>query len=225
MARVPAVRLVLASASPRRAEILRDAGFAFEARPANVHESARKGETPAEHVKRLAREKALAASLGIEGDAVVIGADTVVVAGRKILGKPKSRGDARRMLRLLSGRRHRVLTGLAILRVVRQPGAHRWRRFGFLRSEVESTNVWFARLSHREIDEYVATGEPDDKAGAYAVQGRGGRFVMRIEGCYFNVVGLPLARLYRMLQMPVPRPENAAKNKRRPEPAGRRRKA
>jgi septum formation protein len=216
------MRLVLASRSPRRAEILRDAGFIFETRPANVDETPRRGETPAEHVKRLAREKALAASAHIEGSALVVGADTVVVVGGVILGKPKSREDARRMLRLLSGRRHRVLTGLAVLRLVHPRGAPRLRRAGSLRTTTETTHVWFAPLSRGEINEYVSTGEPDDKAGAYAIQGRAGRFVTRIEGCYFNVVGLPLARLHRILTEGAGLP--TGKNKRRPKPSGRRTK-
>jgi len=215
------LRLILASASPRRAEILRDAGFRFETRPANVDETVRRGETPSEHVKRLAREKALKAAARVEGIAVVIAADTVVVVGGKILGKPKSREDARRMLGVLSGRRHQVLTGLALL-LADARGAHGQRRVTRLRSGVETTQVWFAPLSGREIDEYVATGEHDDKAGAYAVQGRGGRFVTRIEGCYFNVVGLPLARLYRMLA--ALRGSRHEKSKRRPVAPGRRRK-
>jgi septum formation protein len=216
------MRLILASASPRRAEILRDAGIEFETRPVNLDESVRHGEPPAKHVKRLAQEKALAASRGIRDNALVIGADTAVVVGRRILGKPKSREDARRMLRLLSGRKHRVLTGLAVLRVASTTRARGGPRSRLLGCEVEATDVWFAPLSPREIHEYVASGEPDDKAGAYAVQGRGGRFVTRIEGCYFNVVGLPLARLYRML--PIAVRQGKSKSKRRPVASGRRRK-
>src|SRR5208337_1717897 len=120
MGRARKARLILASASPRRAEILRDAGFEFEVRPSAVDESLRPGETPAAHVQRLAREKALAGATGISGPATVIGADTVVVSGREILGKPTSRLDARRMLRLLSGMTHRVLTGVAVLHL--EPG-------------------------------------------------------------------------------------------------------
>jgi septum formation protein len=191
-------RLILASASPRRAEILRGAGFQFEVRPVNLDESLRPGESPGAHVKRLACEKALAVSARVKGHALVIGADTVVVVGRRILGKPKSQQEACRMLRFLSGRSHRVLTGLAVL-VAGAPGTHGQQHATPPRCEVETTRVWFAPLSAREINSYVASGEPMDKAGAYAVQGRGGRFVTRIEGCYFNVVGLPLARLYRML--------------------------
>lgn len=200
MARARKFRLILASASPRRGEILRHAGFQFITRAADVDESVRPGESPTEHVLRLAREKATAGAKGISGPAAVIGADTVVVVGREILGKPASRRDARRMLRLLSGRTHRVLTGLALLRLPR--GKHRQSsaRRGKILSAVESTRVTFAPLSSREIAAYVASGEPMDKAGAYAVQGRAGKFVTRIEGCYFNVVGLPLAHLCRMLR-------------------------
>jgi len=191
--------LILASSSPRRAQILRDAGFSFSVLPAAVDESPLRGESAVQHVQRLAREKALATSQRIRGAAVIIGADTVVVVGGKILGKPRSRADARRMLRLLSGRKHRVLTGLAVLKLVSPSHGRRPHRVGFLRCGVESTAVWFARLTPREIADYVASGEPMDKAGAYAIQGRAGRFITRIDGCYFNVVGLPLARLYRLL--------------------------
>jgi septum formation protein len=192
--------MILASASPRRAQILRDAGFSCTVLPTSVDESLRRGESSAQYVARLAREKALAAARHALGNAVIIAADTVVVIGRRILGKPRSRADARRMLRLLSGRKHRVLTGIAVLRLEAADATRGRRRFtASLRCEVESTAVWFARLSRREIKDYVASGEPMDKAGAYAIQGRAGRFITRIEGCYFNVVGLPLARLCRTL--------------------------
>src|SRR5208282_3864409 len=221
MARARKTRLILASASPRGVEILRDAGFEFEVCTANVDEIVRRGETPAAHVERLAQEKAGAVARRVVGPAVVIGADTVVVVKGRILGKPLSREDARRMLRLLSGRTHQVLTGIAVLRLPpderRKPG----RRGCAWRSGVEITRVTFARLSKQEIEEYVASGEPADKAGAYAVQGRGGRFVTRIEGCYFNVVGLPLARLYRMI-LKLGIGESGLQHKRRPKAAGRR---
>ncbi len=193
-------RLILASASPRRAEILRRAGFRFIVRPANVDESVRPAETPAEQVTRLAREKALAAARRVRGPAIVIGADTVVVVGRKILGKPSSRRSARLMLRRLSGRTHRVLTGLALLGLPPGKRLPPTGRGGKMLSAVESTRVTFAPLSTRQIEAYVKSGEPMGKAGAYAIQGGAGKFVTRIEGCYFNVVGLPLARLCRLLQ-------------------------
>jgi len=216
MPRAQHSRLLLASASPRRAEILRGAGFSFRTRPASVDETPRRGESPRKLVARLAREKALVAASHSAAPALILGADTEVVIGRQIFGKPSSHADARRMLRLLSGKTHTVLTGLTLLRL--PLGARRPR----LISAVESTRVTFANLSPREIAAYVATREPMGKAGAYAIQGRGGKFVTRIEGCYFNVVGLPLARLCLMLQeMGV---ENEGrKNKRRPEPSGRRR--
>jgi len=193
-------RLILASASPRRAQILREAGFSFVVSPSSVDESIRPGESATEHVRRLAREKALAVAQHTRRSAVIIGADTVVLVDGRILGKPRSAADARRMLRGLSGRRHRVLTGLTVLRLEVKGRGRSGRRQMLLRSETETTAVWFARLTPGEIADYVASGEPADKAGAYAIQGRAGRFITRIEGCYFNVVGLPLARLYGMLR-------------------------
>lgn len=187
------MRLILASASPRRAEILCNAGIAFEVQAAILDESPRAGETPGDYVCRLALEKARAAADAAaeqySGDYLIVGADTVVVAGDEILGKPASEEDARRMLRRLSGTTHEVHTGLAVLR---RPG-------GTERVVEEITRVTFAPLSEREIESYLATGEPFDKAGAYAIQGIGGRYITRIEGCYFNVMGLPLARLWSLL--------------------------
>jgi septum formation protein len=190
------MKLILASASPRRAEVLRDAGIAFEAVSTNIDESPRSNESPEELVIRLAEAKARSAAarlISASGPAVVLGADTEVVAdgpgGRQVLGKPASAQGARAMLRRLSGRTHEVITGLFLIHL---PG-------GVTRVEHETTRVTFAPLTDEEIDAYVATGEPFDKAGAYAIQGRGGRYVTRVEGCYFNVVGLPLARLYRHL--------------------------
>ena len=187
-------KLILASASPRRAEILRNAGFDFEVIPAHIDESRRTGEPAAEYVRRLAEEKArtVARQLaeGFADDSTfVIGADTVVVIGNEILGKPSSGANAGEMLRRLSGETHEVFTGLSVLQ---------GNSAG--RTVVETTRVTFAVLSEPEIDEYIATGEPFDKAGAYAIQGRGGKFISRIEGCYFNVMGLPLARLYLLLR-------------------------
>jgi septum formation protein len=186
------MKIVLASASPRRAEILRNAGIPFETRAAAVDESRRPGELRADYVRRLALAKARAAASAQSGstDCLFIGADTVVVAADEILGKPESPEDARRMLRLLSGAVHEVHTGLAI---IRRPGA--------IEGIVEEvTSVTFALLSDEEIESYIATGEPFDKAGAYGIQGIGGRYVTRIEGCYFNVMGLPLARLWSLLR-------------------------
>lgn len=187
------MKLILASASPRRAEILRDAGIPFETVSTNVDESRRANEPPEEFVRRLAEAKARAVAARLSanaGAAIVIGADTQVVVNGLLLGKPASAEDARGMLLRLSGRTHSVLTGLAAIRL---PD-------GALRIAQEITQVTFAPLSEEEIAAYVASGEPVDKAGAYAIQGRGGRFVTRVEGCYFNVVGLPLARLYRILR-------------------------
>jgi septum formation protein len=187
------MKIILASGSPRRAEILRAAGFSFEAWAAAVDETPLAGEPAGEYVSRLAETKAraVADSLGKATEpALVIGADTVVLADGCILGKPANVEDARRMLRELSGRTHDVLTGTAVIR----------SSDGKTSLHVETTRVWFLSLSAGEIDEYVATGEPSDKAGAYGIQGIGGRFVSRIEGCYFNVMGLPLSRLWQMLR-------------------------
>jgi septum formation protein len=184
------MKLVLASASPRRAAILENAGFCFERRAVEIDETPLAGESAEAYVLRLAAEKARRAAEGIEESCIVIGADTTVVLDGEMLGKPTSAEDARRMLGQLSGRLHHVLTGVAVLRL---PD-------GALRQAVEITAVTFAPLNEREIEFYISTGEPMDKAGAYGIQERGGRFVTRVEGCYFNVVGLPLARLYRMLR-------------------------
>jgi septum formation protein len=194
------IKLILASASSRRAEILRDAGYVFEVIPPRVDESRRDQETPEAYVCRLAEEKARAASKGLDGPVTLIGADTVVVLAGEMLSKPQSADDARRMLRELSGQTHEVLTGLAVLRVPADERRKGPRRTEQVRVVSESTRVTFATLSKGEIDEYIASGEAFDKAGAYAIQGRAGRFVTRIEGGYFNVVGLPLARLYQLLQ-------------------------
>lgn len=186
------MKIILASASPRRAEILRNAGIPFETLAQIIDESRRPGELRADYVRRLALTKARAAA-GVQresADGLFIGADTVVMAGDEILGKPESAGHARRMLRLLSGAVHEVHTGLA---VVRRPGA--------MEAIVEEvTRVTFSLLSDDDIDAYIATNEPFDKAGAYGIQGIGGRYVTRIEGCYFNVMGLPLARLWSLLR-------------------------
>lgn len=178
--------LILASASPRRQEILQAAGIQFRVVVSGVDEALLPGETPEDHVRRLARLKA--ETVGDVGDAVVLGADTMVVIDHHILGKPASAGDARRMLRLLSGRTHEVLTGICL----RAPGS--------TVIEVAATRVTFSPLSDGEIEDYVASGEPMDKAGAYAIQGLASKFIERIEGCYFNVVGLPISLVYRNLE-------------------------
>jgi septum formation protein len=175
--------LVLASQSPRRSELLRVAGFTFRVRSRPVAEVRGHGEAPREYAIRLARAKAEAA-WGF-GDEVVLGADTIVVLGELVLEKPADAADARRMLKALSGRSHTVITGICL----------RHRRGAILDSE--STQVHFAALDLGEIDDYVASGESMDKAGAYAIQGLASKFIDRVEGCYFNVMGLPLARVYR----------------------------
>lgn len=170
--------LILASQSPRRAEILRHAGFAFVVRPAALDETPLPGESPQAHVERLARAKALAVEAGAED--IVLGADTVVVIDGRILGKPADAADAARMLQALSGREHEVITGVCLR-----------RRSGITCGSTVS-RVWFAPLSPDEIAAYVSSGEPLDKAGAYAIQGLASRYITRIEGSYANVVGLPI---------------------------------
>jgi septum formation protein len=180
-------KLVLASASPRRAELLRNAGIAFTALATRIPERRRRGESPRKFAVRLAREKARALSRR-HPRRVVLGADTIVVIHGQALGKPRDRRDARRMLRLLSGRTHQVTTAVCLAGP------------GFEDTRAETTQVTMRALSEREIRDYVASAEPRDKAGAYAIQGRASRFVSRIEGCYFNVVGLPVPLVYRMLR-------------------------
>ena len=175
--------LVLASESPRRRELLALAGFDFIVRARPVAEIRAPGESPVDYVRRLAREKARAAQKS--SDEILLGADTVVVLGERVLEKPADANDARSMLRALSGREHVVITGVCLLHGDRQI------------VDSESTRVRFVKWSDREIDDYVSTGEPMDKAGAYAIQGLASKFVDRIEGCYFNVMGLPLAMVYR----------------------------
>lgn len=183
-------KLVLASASPRRHEILACAGIPFVVRIAAVVENHDGSEAPVDLARRLACEKAGAVPCADEE--IVLAADTVVVLEGQILGKPKDAADAARMLELLSGREHEVITGICL------------RHAGGVIVDHESTRVRFAPLSPAEIAAYVASGEPADKAGAYAIQGRACRFIERIEGCYFNVVGLPIARVYRHLKTLVP---------------------
>ena len=208
--------LILASASPRRRELLTQAGYGFEVRPADIPEEPRAGEDPTAYVMRLAREKAEAVyrmlSSGAEAPSssgaemyglkpvpsqprnklsdrlFVLGADTTVTLDGEILGKPADADDAARMLRLLSGRTHRVITGVALVTAEATEVA------------AEGTAVKFLTLSDEEIAEYVATGEPMDKAGAYGIQGRAARWIPRVEGCYFNVVGLPIALVSALLE-------------------------
>ncbi len=177
--------LILASASPRRAELLSAAGIPFTVRPVDVDEQPREGERPREYVLRVARDKARACPG--PPDAVVLGADTAVIAAGEILGKPVDAADAARMLRLLSGRAHLVLTGVVLRCREREAAA------------VESTAVTLAPLTEEDIAWYVGTGESSDKAGAYAVQGLASRFVDRIDGSYSNVVGLPVTTVCRLL--------------------------
>jgi septum formation protein len=203
--------LILASASPRRRELLAQAGYTFEVRPAHIPEDPLPGEDPIVYVTRLAREKAEAVfremravnrGLSLSGASLsgasfqnkcldgqsVLGADTTVTLDSAILGKPADAEDAARMLRLLSGRTHRVITGVALVTAQGTEVA------------AEVTAVRFLTLSDEEIRAYVATGEPMDKAGAYGIQGRAARWIPRIEGCYFNVVGLPLALVSSLLE-------------------------
>jgi septum formation protein len=180
--------LILASASPRRADLLSAAGFAFIVRPVEIDEQPRNGETPDDYVLRLAREKAAAAAAGNTApEDVVLAADTSVVIDGQILGKPQDDADARRMLELLSGREHQVLTGVVLRRDGREVAA------------LASSRVQFLPLTSEEITWYVASGEPRDKAGAYAVQGLASRYVAEIHGSYANVVGLPVALVYKLL--------------------------
>lgn len=181
--------IVLASQSPRRAALLTAAGYTFEALPSDVDETALPGETPEAHVARLAEVKARA-GLARRPGAVVLGADTVVVLDGRILGKPADEDEARRVLGELSGRAHDVLTGVAVA-----DGSG-------IRDAVARTRVWFAELSAAEVAAYVASGEHRDKAGAYGIQGRASCFVERIDGSYSNVVGLPVAVVYRLLGPP-----------------------
>jgi septum formation protein len=187
------LRLILASASPRRADILRNAGFSFDVQPPDVDETPVGGENAEAYVRRISEAKAHAvgqSALREGSPAIVIAADTVVLAGQQILPKPKDAEDARRMLRLLSASKHEVLTGLSVIRAYD----------GISFARIERTRVEFVRLSETDIDAYVQTKEPFDKAGAYGIQGIGGRFVRRMEGCYFNVMGLPLSRVWEILR-------------------------
>ncbi len=198
------MRLILASASPRRAELLRAAGFDFETLVANVDEQPQPGESPSTYVRRLAAEKSAAVQAGLKAvqaglkvcttpaevpvHAIILGADTTVVVDGDILGKPRDDEESAAMLRRLSGRRHEVLTGISI------------RQGPYELGRVETTTVWFAALTKEDIARYVASGEGRDKAGGYAIQGLASRFVPRIEGSYSNVVGLPVAAVAELVR-------------------------
>jgi|SRR5579863_7500856 len=190
--------IVLASASPRRQELLRNAGIPFEAQPTNIPEVPQPGEAPHAFAERMAREKALAV-FRLRPNDFVLGADTIVVVDGEILGKPRDGADAVRMLRLLSYRTHQVVTGVC-LAGPRLRTEERKTEVGFKDVRSETTLVTIEALSHDDIHAYIATGEPMDKAGAYAIQGRASRWVSRIEGDYFNVVGLPVSLVYKMLR-------------------------
>ena len=184
--RESARQIILASRSPRRAELLTAAGIFFEVLAADIDETPHPNETPAAYVERLAIDKARAV-LALRPGARVLGADTTVTIDGEILGKPVDAGDAARMLRKLSGRPHDVHTGVALVSAAG------------VRSDVETTRVWFAPMTDEDISWYVGTGEPVDRAGAYAIQGLASRFIPRIEGSYSNVVGLPVAMVSSIL--------------------------
>jgi septum formation protein len=185
--REPAGKIILASRSPRRAELLSAAGISFEVLAADVDETPRPGEDPAAYVERLAIDKARAV-LALRPGARVLGADTTVTIDGEILGKPSDAADATRMLRLLSGRPHLVHTGVALISA------------RGIQSGVDTTRVWFDAMTDEDISWYVATGEPVDRAGAYAIQGFASRFIPRIDGSYSNVVGLPVAMVSSILK-------------------------
>jgi len=180
--------IILASSSPRRQSLLENLGICFSTISTNIDESFLPQESPRDAVRRLARLKAERAVPLLREDCLLIAADTIVVLDGQVMGKPCSRDDALEMLTQLSGRYHEVITAICI------------RTAGGCEVEDETTRVYFRHLSKEEIKAYVASGEPADKAGAYGIQGRGGLLVQRIEGCYFNVVGLPMSRLYLMLK-------------------------
>jgi septum formation protein len=193
--------LVLASASPRRRELLIQAGYDFKVVSSNIPEERLPNEEPMAFVTRLAQEKARAVldqltHKSIEGQLLVLGADTIVVIAGELLGKPQNSEDAARMLRVLSGRTHQVMTGVCVISTQH------------VEVGVETTSVTMQEIPEREIAAYIATGEPMDKAGAYAIQGYAARWIPRIEGCYFNVVGLPIARVVSMLEGLGPKSEH-----------------
>jgi len=184
------MHLILASASPRRRDLLRNAGIDFEVRPGQFVEEIQPDELPEEFARRAAREKAMQIAASAPPGLLVLGADTVVVIDGQTLGKPSDPQDATRMLRLLSGRTHQVHTGICLVRPPDKIEA----------LEHETTLVTFRKLDEVEIRQYVESGEPWDKAGGYAIQGLASKFVTRISGCYSNVVGLPVALVYEILK-------------------------
>ena len=179
-------RIVLASGSPRRAEIMNSVGWEFTKTVPDVDESVVDGESPEDYVQRLAGEKALAVAAGHPGE-IILAADTTVVIGGEIIGKPEDLQDARRMIRILSGNWHEVLTGVAVA------------RNGDERIGMQRTRVKFAQMTDAEVDFLVEKGDPLDKAGAYAVQAQAALFIEGIEGDYWNVVGLPISLVYRLI--------------------------
>ena len=181
-------QLYLASGSPRRKELLTQLGYQFERVVVDVEEQHQVGESPADYVQRLSVDKALAGVAAVDGKAPVLGADTIVVSGDRILEKPKDFDDARQMLRLLSGKRHQVMTAVTVASDERRE------------TRLVVTDVWFKTLSDKEIEDYWQSGEPQDKAGSYGIQGIGGKFVERIDGSYYAVVGLPLVETDIMVQ-------------------------
>ena len=181
-------KLILASSSPRRKELLDAVGWPYEAIVAGIDETVKPSETPAAYVQRLAREKAEAVAARLHSG-LVLGADTTVVIEDEILGQPEDDDDARRMLQLLNGKWHEVLTGVAAIRIG-----------GETHVDYETTRVRFAEMTEREIDWYVTTGEARGKAGAYGIQGAAGLFIEEIEGDYFNIVGLPIRLVYELVQ-------------------------
>jgi septum formation protein len=196
--------LVLASASPRRQELLQHARISFTVQPANIDETPHVGELPRAYAERLAREKALAVwNLRPQNNDTVLGADTIVVVDGAILGKPADAADAFRMLRLLSGRVHQVITGVCVIKPgIKEDGSRTNKNPGSSNLQIasETTLVTMNEISDDEIREYIETGEPMDKAGAYAIQGVASRWIPRIEGDYSNVVGLPVALVYALLR-------------------------
>ena len=184
-----AIPIILASNSPRRKELLRQVGVSFTVDPADVDERPLPGERPEDYAVRVALDKARVAAARSK-NGVIIAADTIVVVDDTILGKPADRNDAERMLTVLSNRVHRVITGLAVIDAAS----------GKTMTNSAVTSVWFRDLSQQEIQSYLAGGEPLDKAGAYGIQGKGALLVKKIEGCYFNVVGLPLSLMGELLR-------------------------